>query len=209
MTYYLGQLEHEAAVSQLTKIWLDHSRLQVQQAAGQALLNLATPAALQALEQRPGDPDPLSATLAVLSVFVQDPQQAFDRLAPNAVTIQATTTLSETGASANAARALLGACAELPGCGLAWLLDPEEKESEQKLRLVGYGQVNFDRVVAALRNDVCLLAADTLREDHWHLYTVTVPPSFITEKGRRGMSVALAIDGVTHFQGPGAAGFGF
>ena len=106
----------------------------------------------------------------------------------------ATATLSGGEASANAARALLGACAELPGCGLAWLLDPKGKESEEKLRLVGYGQVNFDRLVEALRNDVCILAADTLREDHWHLYSVTVPPSFIAEKGQRGISVALAFD---------------
>lgn len=95
-------------------------------------------------------------------------------------------------ASANAVRALLGACSERPGCGAEWLLDPEGKESESKLRLVGYGQVDLERVSTALQNDVCLLAEQQLSEDHWHLYSVAVPPGFLEKPGRRGLTVGLA-----------------
>jgi len=44
--------------------------------------------------------------------------------------------------SANCARALLGACAEVPPCGSRWLRDPKDKETWEKLRLVGYGRVD-------------------------------------------------------------------
>lgn len=86
--HQLGEFEHEHAVPQLTKVWLEDPRLPVRQAAGQALLSIATPDALHALQQRQGDPDPLSSTLAVLSVFVQNPQTAFDRLPHDASTFQ-------------------------------------------------------------------------------------------------------------------------
>ncbi len=102
--------------------------------------------------------------------------------------------LREPAASANSVRALLGACSALPGCGAEWLLDPEAKESEKKLKLVGYGQVDSNRVSAALDNDVCLLAEDVLDEDHWHLYSIKVPPDFLAVNGSRGLVVSLAFD---------------
>lgn len=96
--------------------------------------------------------------------------------------------------TANAARALLGACAEMPPCERAWLLDPEDNETWDKLRMVGYGQVDVRRVVRSLQNDVCLLAEDRVAEDHWHLYAVRVPPAFIGGQGNRGITVSLAFD---------------
>ena len=96
--------------------------------------------------------------------------------------------------TANTARALLGACAEMPPCGPDWLLDPEGKETWEKLRLVGYGRVHAERVMHALRRDVCLLAEDGVAEDHWHLYALRVPPAFLGGRGRRGINVSLAFD---------------
>ena len=97
-------------------------------------------------------------------------------------------------ASANAARALLGVCAESPPCGHDWLLDPERKETWDKLRLSGYGMVDVERVRASLSNDICLIAASEVQEDHWHAYSVPVPPAFRSGSGLRGIVLALAFD---------------
>ncbi len=103
-------------------------------------------------------------------------------------------TLGTATPTANSARAILGACAEVPPCGLEWLRDPKRKETWERLRLVGYGQVDVDRVIRALQHDVCLLAEDLVAEDHWHLYTIRVPPAFQEGRGRRGINVSLAFD---------------
>lgn len=95
---------------------------------------------------------------------------------------------------ANAARAILGVSSTTPPCGPDWLLDPEGKETWDRLRLVGYGMVDVDRVRASLANDACLIASDSVDEDHWHLYAVPVPANFANGSGRRGVSVALAFD---------------
>ncbi len=102
--------------------------------------------------------------------------------------------LGTTTPSANAARALLGACAKMPACGSDWLRDPENNETWEKLRLVGYGQIDVDRIVQALQNDVCLLAEDSVVEDRWHLYAIPVPTMFREARGRRGLVVSLAFD---------------
>ena len=65
---------------------------------------------------------------------------------------------------------------------------------DHRLRLVGYGMVGVDRVQAALANDACLIASDSVDEDHWHLYAVPVPANFANGSGRRGVTVALAFD---------------
>jgi hypothetical protein len=67
-------------------------------------------------------------------------------------------------------------------------------ETWDKLRLVGYGRVDVDRVMRALQHDVCLLAEDRLAEDRWHLYAIRVPPAFLGGRGKRGINVALAFD---------------
>ncbi|MCB9904484.1 MAG: S8 family peptidase [Planctomycetes bacterium] len=95
---------------------------------------------------------------------------------------------------ANSVRALLGACTRVPPCGSEWLLDPKEHETWAKLRLVGYGQVDAPSVESSIQNDVCLIAEDNLREEHWHLYAIPIPPSFIGVSGRRGITVSLAFD---------------
>lgn len=97
-------------------------------------------------------------------------------------------------ADANLARALLGVSSSTPPCGDDWLLDPEREATWERLRMVGYGMLNVSRVRASLANDACLIATDELDEDHWHLYAVPVPPAFATERGKRGISVALAFD---------------
>ena len=97
-------------------------------------------------------------------------------------------------ASANTARAILGVSAETPPCGGEWLLDPNGKETWDKLRLAGYGMVNAELVRASLANDVLLIASDSVEEDHWHVYEVAVPPAFFSGRGKRGITVSLAFD---------------
>lgn len=106
----------------------------------------------------------------------------------------ASRTLGNLSPSANSARALLGACTHVPSCGAQWLLDPNEHESWDKMRLVGYGQIDTERLINPLSNDICLLAEDRIPEDHWHLYSIGIPPAFITSCGRRGITVSLAFD---------------
>ncbi len=96
--------------------------------------------------------------------------------------------------SANAVRAMLGVCTEIPPCGYDWLKDTEKKETWDKLRLAGYGMVNIERVRASLANDVCLIASDSVEEDHWHVYEIRVPPIFLSTRGEHGISVSLAFD---------------
>lgn len=97
-------------------------------------------------------------------------------------------------ASANVARALLGACSETPPCGHDWLLDPDQNETWEKLRLAGYGVVNVGRVRASLSNDLCLIAASNVEEDHWHTYSVPLPAAFRLGTGSRGIVLSLAFD---------------
>ena len=97
-------------------------------------------------------------------------------------------------ASANTARAILGVSSEMLPCGREWLLDPEGKETWDKLRLAGYGMVNQERVRASLANDALLIASDSVQEDRWHVYQVAVPPAFFSGRGERGIAVSLAFD---------------
>ena len=97
-------------------------------------------------------------------------------------------------ASANVARAILGVSSETPPCEDAWLGDPERKETWEKLRLAGFGVVDVRRVLASLDNDACLVAADRVEEDCWHIYPIPVPDAFTAGTGHRGISVALAYD---------------
>lgn len=99
-----------------------------------------------------------------------------------------------TAPAANTVRALLGASSMDPYCGREWLLDAGGDETWEKLRLVGYGMVSPSRILASSSNDVLLLAEDQLVLDHWQIYEVPVPLTFIEKKGNRGLSVALAYD---------------
>ena len=95
---------------------------------------------------------------------------------------------------ANVARALLGATADAPPCGEDWLRHSKDGGNWDRFRLVGYGLVNSRRVRGSVGNDVCLVASDTLLEDHWHVFAVPVPSQFLMGRGPRGISVALAFD---------------
>jgi hypothetical protein len=97
-------------------------------------------------------------------------------------------------ASANAVRALLGACTDVPPCPREWLQDPDAKETWEKLKLVGYGAVNTTIVERSRGSSSVLLAEDAVDEDNWHVYSVKVPPSFFGGKGRRGLVLSLAYD---------------
>lgn len=96
--------------------------------------------------------------------------------------------------TANTVRAMLGAASVDPPCGRDWLLDSSGAEAWEKLRLVGYGNISMERVMASSSHDVVLLAEDKLTLDHWHIYRVPVPSDFLERKGLRGLNVALALD---------------
>ncbi len=96
--------------------------------------------------------------------------------------------------SANAIRALLGACAEIPNSLAEWLQDPDNRESWEKLRLVGYGICLEDRIAFSTESDTCLITEDEVSEDRWHIYALPVPRSFLNTRGKRGITVALAYD---------------
>lgn len=111
-----------------------------------------------------------------------------------ALALETASTSLDTQASANAVRALLGACTILPPCSREWLLDPESEETWEKLRLVGYGSVDAELVEHSRRNSAVLLAEDVVAEDNWHVYSLKVPPAFLGGRGRRGLVVSLAYD---------------
>ena len=96
--------------------------------------------------------------------------------------------------SANAIRALLGACAEIPDSMAGWLQDPQNREPWEKLWLVGYGICLEHRIGFSTDNDTCLIAEDEVAEDRWHVYALPVPHSFLNTRGKRGITVALAYD---------------
>jgi len=96
--------------------------------------------------------------------------------------------------SANAVRALLGVASEIPSCGSSWLLDPQAKESQQKLDLVGYGKVHLPNVLSSTNSNVCLISEDSIPEDHIQVYSIPIPPNFITTPGKKGITISLAFD---------------
>ncbi|MBD2112551.1 MULTISPECIES: S8 family peptidase [Cyanophyceae] len=91
--------------------------------------------------------------------------------------------------SANLIRALVGSSAATPNCPEGWLGGEDEK-----LRLVGYGLCNVNELIWSRQNAVRLIAMDVLEEDKLHVYRVPIPDVFMTTRGRRGISVALAYD---------------
>lgn len=111
-----------------------------------------------------------------------------------ALAMEAATRSLGADASANAVRALLGACSVGPECPREWLLDPDGKETWEKLRLVGYGALDVAQVERSLQHGTVLLAEDAVAEDNWHVYSVKVPPAFFAGRGRRGVVVSLAYD---------------
>lgn len=101
---------------------------------------------------------------------------------------------SQGAATANAARALMGVASETPPCGDDWLPSWDTNGGWDRLRLVGFGMINADRVRDSLDNDLCLIASDNVEDDHWHLFEIRVPPAFLAGHGERGVTVALAYD---------------
>lgn len=91
--------------------------------------------------------------------------------------------------SANLIRALVGSAAATPPCGDDWLVDEETAQ-----RLVGYGLCSARELTWSRANRVRLIAEDDLEEDRLHVYRVPVPETFLSNKGRRGITVALAHD---------------
>lgn len=96
--------------------------------------------------------------------------------------------------SANAVRAVLGACTTPPDCEAEWIYNEENKETWEKLQLVGYGICLLDRVAFSRDHDVCLIAEDELPDDRWHIYALPVPQAFLSDRGKRGITVAMAYD---------------
>lgn len=92
-------------------------------------------------------------------------------------------------ASANLVRALLGSAATSPSCGPEWL-----GSVDNRLRAIGYGEFDSERVLWSCERDVCLVAEDSLEEDKLHIYRIQVPQEFAETRGERGIVVALAYD---------------
>ena len=91
--------------------------------------------------------------------------------------------------SANLIRALVGSSAAAPNCPEGWL-----GEEEDSLRLVGYGLCSMNDLLWSRQSVVRLIAMDELEENKLHVYRVEIPEIFLTTKGRRGITVALAYD---------------
>lgn len=91
--------------------------------------------------------------------------------------------------SANLIRALVGSSTGTPGCPEGWLGGEEDA-----LKLVGYGLCSVDDLIWSRQNVVRLIAMDVLEEDKLHVYRIAIPDVFMTTRGRRGISVALAYD---------------
>ncbi|MGJ3252291.1 MAG: S8 family peptidase [Elainellaceae cyanobacterium] len=91
--------------------------------------------------------------------------------------------------SANLIRALVGSATYPPPCPPGWL--GNEKDT---LRLIGYGMCSVDDLTASKKNRVRLIAMDEVELDKLHIYRVAVPEIFLTTKGKRGITVALAYD---------------
>jgi hypothetical protein len=68
------------------------------------------------------------------------------------------------------------------------------QKASQSCVSLGYGVCNEDSALGSSENDVLLVAEDQLPEDRFHIYQVYVPSSFISVRGRRGLTVALAFD---------------
>ncbi len=91
--------------------------------------------------------------------------------------------------SANLIRALVGSATYSPPCPSNWLGTEEET-----LRLIGYGMCSVDDLTASKKNRVRLVAMDEVELDKLHIYRVVIPEIFLTTKGKRGITVALAYD---------------
>lgn len=91
--------------------------------------------------------------------------------------------------SANLIRALVGSATNLPSCPEGWLGD-----ENSILRLVGYGNCSIEDLVWSRQNRVRLIAEDVIEDNKLHIYRVEVPKIFLTTKGKRGVTVALAYD---------------
>ena len=68
------------------------------------------------------------------------------------------------------------------------------EDEENALRLVGYGLCSEEDLIWSRANRVRLVAVDEVEEDKLHMYRVPVPEAFLTAKGKRGITVALAYD---------------
>lgn len=91
--------------------------------------------------------------------------------------------------SANLVRALVGSATYSPPCPPDWLGNEEET-----LRLIGYGMCSVADLTASKKNRVRLIAMDEVELDKLHIYRVAIPEIFLTTKGKRGITVALAYD---------------
>jgi hypothetical protein len=91
--------------------------------------------------------------------------------------------------SSNLVRALVGSSTGCPPCGTGWLGTERER-----LRTVGYGLPDVESLLWSNEHKVALLAEDSIADDTLHVFRVPVPGSFLSERGRRGVTVALAFD---------------
>jgi subtilisin family serine protease len=97
-------------------------------------------------------------------------------------------------ASANLIRALIATSARVPSERPNCLsgLDPWHDDA---LRVYGYGQPDFDRAAWSARNEVLFLLDSQIGLDSFVLFDVpALPDEFLTTRGERSVTVALAFD---------------
>ncbi|KAM3111831.1 S8 family peptidase [Phormidesmis sp. 146-33] len=91
--------------------------------------------------------------------------------------------------SANLIRALVGSATYSPPCPPEWLGNEEET-----LRLTGYGMCSVHDLAVSKKNRVRLVAMDEVELDKLHIYRVAIPKIFLSTRGKKGITVALAYD---------------
>ena len=98
-------------------------------------------------------------------------------------------------ASSNLIRALIADSAILPGD----MPDEIAADSEQKLKIYGYGQPNFQLAAYSQENRVLLLADnEEISVGNFRVYEIPpLPENFLNTKGRKTLAITLAFDPTT------------
>ncbi len=95
--------------------------------------------------------------------------------------------------SANLIRALTVHSARVHKCSAEWV-GATKKDTERRLRLLGYGMPNAKRAIRSTDQRVVLLAEDELDDEFYHIYELEIPSAFAKLKTKRHVRVTLAYD---------------
>ncbi|OJH35290.1 hypothetical protein BON30_39275 [Cystobacter ferrugineus] len=92
-------------------------------------------------------------------------------------------------ASTNLIRALIVAHADAPDASLNLV----KKDKNQLLRLVGYGQPDFEAALNSSEQRVTLVCDERLGEDQTHFFEVPIPADFLAPPNRRERRIRVAL----------------